>query len=178
MVEVVEYNPEWINDFEGLKKIYLDAVKDVNVRIEHIGSTSIPNLWAKPIIDIAVVHYKKSDFDIIKKSLEAIGYVHRGDLGITNREAFGYKGKKQLPKHHLYVCLDGILALRNQTLFRDYLKENEDAVLEYGRLKKELAQKYDIDKYCYRKTEFIIGILKKCGLSQTELDEIIKMNEI
>lgn len=178
MITVTQYNPKWKQDFNNLKSMYECSITDAKIEIEHIGSTSVEGLCAKPVVDIAIVYYNESDFDNIKSQLESIGYEHRGDLGITNREAFNYVGNEKLVEHHLYVCLDGILSLRNQLLFRNYLRKNKDAVIEYSKLKKKLALKYEIDEYCYHKTEFITSILKKCGLSEDEINEIKKMNEI
>lgn len=178
MVEIKKYNPEWVSDFKLLKDNYEDSIKDVEVSVEHVGSTSVEGLCAKPVIDIVIIYYREDDFKSIKSSLENIGYIHRGDLGITNREAFRYTGKDKLPKHHLYVCLDGILALRNQILFRDYLRSHKDAVDKYAKLKRDLAKHYEIDEYCHHKTGFITDILKKCGISNKEIDQIKNMNEI
>lgn len=178
MIAIEKYNPIWEEYFYEFKSTYEDNISDVKYIVEHVGSTSVKGLCAKPIIDIVIVYYQDSDFENLKIQLESIGYKHIGDLGITNREAFKYIGDEKRPKHHLYVCLDGILALRNQILFRDYLRENKDVSSQYCRLKKELAKQYDRDEYCYYKTEFITGILKKYGLSDEEIDAIKLMNKI
>lgn len=178
MIIIEDYNPKWAENFKLLKGMYERNICNVDIEILHIGSTSVKGLCAKPIIDISIIYYDDSDFENIKKQLEYIGYKHRGDLGITNREAFKYIGNEDLPSHHLYVCLNGILSIRNSVLFRNYLREHKDAAKEYCRIKRELAKQYEIVEYCYYKTEFITGILKKCGLTKDEITEIIKMNEI
>jgi len=180
MIEITDYNPQWKNDFDKLKKFYLNNIKGVPLIIEHVGSTSVEELCAKPIIDIVIVHHNMNDFVVIKKCLENLGYCHRGDLGITNREAFKYQGNILFPKHHLYVCLDGILALENQINFRNYLIKYPQKAKEYGKLKMELAKLHenDINKYCEAKTNFILNVLRKCEFSEEALQEIKEMNRI
>jgi len=105
-VIVEEYNPEWVSWFDQICFFFESKLEPYVLRIEHVGSTSIPGMVAKPIIDFDIV-IQLSDFAEIKSRLEAIGYVHQGDQGIPEREAFAMTNielKEQFPPHHLYVC--------------------------------------------------------------------------
>ena len=133
------------------------ALGQLAMRIEHVGSTSVEGLSAKPIIDIDVVIKDYTVFEEVVSALETIGYRHEGDLGIAGREAFKYKGKDHLRKHHLYVCPEDSSELKRHIAFRDYLRTHSDAVLEYSRIKEEGAKLYpnDIDRYIEHKSPFI-----------------------
>ena len=101
-VIVEDYNPEWKNEFERIKEELLIVLSGKINSIEHVGSTSVEGVAAKPIIDIDVVIEK--NFEEVKKALESIGYIYEGNLGIYGREAFAYENKPHLMVHHLYVC--------------------------------------------------------------------------
>ena len=110
-VTVESYNPEWSSWFEKLSDFLQSGLREYAVRIEHVGSTAVPGMIAKPIIDIDVV-IQKSHFEKTKTCLEEIGYSHLGDLGIAEREAFDLVDielRRQFPPHHLYVCDTEIL---------------------------------------------------------------------
>src|SRR5262245_51865013 len=94
----------------------------VAVTIEHVGSTAVPGLAAKPIIDMDVVIRSRSDLPAVITRLATLGYQHQGDLGIPDREAF--RPPPGLPPHHLYVCLAGCAALRNHITLRDHLRSH------------------------------------------------------
>ncbi len=165
-VVVLPYNAEWKSNFEAIKAELLIVLDNLPISIEHVGSTSIEGLAAKPIIDIDIVIKDYSVFDYVVKALEQIGYWHRGDLGIKDREAFGYLGKEHLQKHHLYVCPMDSKELKRHITFRDYLREHPEAVEAYGQIKKEGARLYpdNIEEYIEYKSEFIDQIYQKCGL--------------
>ena len=103
-VAVVPYNPEWKSDFEKIKAELEAALSDLIIGIEHVGSTSVQGLSAKPCIDIDVIMKDYSVFDDVVQKLAILGYVHEGNLGIEDREAFKYEDKPHLRTHHLYVC--------------------------------------------------------------------------
>ena len=139
-VMVVPYNPEWKNEFERIKSHLENTVGDMSVRIEHVGSTSVEELWAKPIIDIDIVIENRDDFEKVKNSLERIGYYHEGDLGIEGREAFGYDEKNEFMKHHLYVCHKDSQQLKNHIEFRNHLRQNKDDRDRYSEVKAKAAR--------------------------------------
>ena len=163
-VIVEDYNPNWISEFQKIKSELLKILNHKIIDIHHIGSTSVPQLFSKPIIDIDIEI--NNNFNEVKSLLESIGYIHEGNLGIDGREAFKYTNKAHLMKHHLYVLNKDSKELKRHLTFRDYLKNHIDDVKKYGALKKELAEKYpyDIDAYIKGKSHFIENIYKKCGL--------------
>lgn len=148
---VESYNSCWPDWFNEIKKYLGKAVDDACLRIEHVGSTSIPGMTAKPIIDIIIV-IKLERWQKVKSLLEEIGYFHNGDQGIPQREVFipGETGlRTSLPDHHLYVCPETSPELRKETAFRDYLKEHHTERVRLSDLKWQLAEKYKNDKYPY-----------------------------
>lgn len=165
-VVVEPYNEEWKSDFIAIRD-ELDAVlKDIVLKIEHVGSTSVEGLSAKPVIDIDVVIKDTTVLADVISALQTIGYFHEGDLGIPGREAFKYEGKEHLRKHHLYVCSQDSEELKRHITFRDYLRSNPDAVEEYSKIKEEAANLYPwgIDKYIEHKSPVIEMIYKRIGL--------------
>ena len=163
---VLPYDEGWERDFEDIREELAAALGGNALRIEHVGSTSVKGLSAKPIIDIDVVIEDNTRLDAVILALEKIGYHYEGDLGIAGREAFRYEGKEHLREHHLYVCPQDSPELKRHTAFRDYLRSHEDAVGEYSRIKKEGAGLYpdDIDKYIRHKSPFIEKIYSEIGL--------------
>lgn len=186
-IKIEDYNPKWAHAFNELKKALQEHVSKTLV-IEHVGSTSVPGLAAKPIIDIDIIVKSKKDVTKLIDSLEALGYIYKGDMGIEGREVF-LRSINDVPllkehhskwfAHHLYVCIEGSLPLRNHLALREYLMAHEEAVIEYGELKKALAHKYphDMDKYIEEKTPFITRILKSEGFSEEDIKQVEKDNE-
>lgn len=158
-VVVLPYDEKWKQDFIVIKNEISQALGDVAISIEHVGSTSVEGLAAKPIIDLDVVVKKEKINDAIS-ALQSIGYIHEGDLGIPGREAFAYDGKEHLQQHHLYVCPEDSLELKRHLAFRDYLRTHSKTVDEYGKIKMEAAALYpeDIDKYIEHKSSVIENI--------------------
>ncbi len=178
LVVVSAYDPEWQSTFERIRANVWPAVQHAALSIEHVGSTSVPGLRAKPVIDACIVVASRRDIPHVVKGLAKIGYVHRGDLGVPGREAFKQPGA--FPKHHLYASHRGSLNLKNQLGLRDYLRTHPEAATEYGDLKEMLAKRFpeDIDSYIAGKTEFIIGILQQTGLTGEELATIRDINKL
>ena len=165
-VVVEPYDENWKRDFERIAAELTDALGETAPAVEHVGSTSVPGLAAKPVIDIDVVIRDREALGDAVGKLAAIGYTHEGDLGIPGREAFAYEGKEHLKKHHLYVCARDSEELRRHLAFRDYLRAHPEAVREYGRIKAEGAalHPYDIDAYIAHKAPFIERIYRELGL--------------
>ncbi len=164
---VEPYNPKWAEEFDRIKSVILPLISDNIISFEHIGSTSVIGLWAKPVIDIDII-IEDGMLPIIIEKLAIIGYHHRGDLGIIGREAFGYKDeeKANLMKHHLYVCHKDNAELRQHLAFRDYLRKNPEYCEKYSKIKIEMARKYphDIDSYIRGKEPVVMEIYKLCGI--------------
>lgn len=163
-VIVTEYNPKWTIEFEKIKEELLTVLGGKAIAIEHVGSTSVEGLAAKPIIDIDVVI--NGGFKKVREALEAIDYIYEGDLGIPGREAFRYIDKPHLMMHHLYVCSQGCEELHRHITFRNYLREHPEDRDAYGSVKMEMAKKYpeNIESYCAGKQQVIETIYRKCGL--------------
>lgn len=164
-VVVEKWKPRWKYEYE---KIVASLGKDIiynSIKIEHVGSTSVEGLSAKPVIDFDIV-IEKDKFAIIKELLNKKGYEYEGDLGIEGREAFSYSGKEELMTHHLYVCPKDSKELFKHITFRDFLKNNPALASEYSKVKEQAAVLYpdDIDKYMEFKSEIIEKIYKRCGL--------------
>lgn len=176
-VQVVAYDPEWPRTFDLIHAAVWPAVQHAAIALEHVGSTSVPGLRAKPVIDACIVGASRRDIPHIVKALARIGYVHRGELGVPDREAFQHP--ESLPRHHLYASHRGSLSLKNHLGLRDYLRAHPEAAKEYGNLKTTLANRFrdDIDAYIAGKTEFILAILGKIGLTNEELAAIRSINE-
>ena len=164
-VVVVPYDETWKQNFIDIRNELADALGELAESIEHVGSTSVEGLSAKPIIDIDVVIKDRTMLDKVIEALEKIGYRHEGDQGIPGREAFKYEDKDHLMKHHLYVCAEDANELKRHMAFRDYLRSHPEAVKEYSRVKTEGAKLYpeDIDSYIEYKAPFIEGIYKVIG---------------
>ena len=160
-VRLEDYNPEWKNSFELEKIVLSNIFKDIALSIEHVGSTSIEGLSAKPIIDILVIIKTFSDFETVRYYFEKEPYSIK--LDSPEDEILIRKGDETNRTHFIHVVELGSDRQINTLLFRDYLRENKDAVLEYENLKKELAIKYADDRkmYTVSKNDFIQGILKK-----------------
>ena len=175
-VVVVPYDPSWAEQFNAVRNSLLAALKGVPVRsIEHVGSTSVPGLAAKPRLDIDVV-VAGDAVPAARAALEAAGYTWLGDLGITDRHAF--RAPDQAPPRNVYVVVDGCLALRNHLAVRDLLRRDARLRDDYGRHKLGLAARDydDVDQYVLDKSLVLQRILAAAGLGRDELNAIEAMN--
>jgi GrpB-like predicted nucleotidyltransferase (UPF0157 family) len=165
-VVVLPYDKAWSAAFEKIRKEIEGAVGDLIIGIEHVGSTSVEGMSAKPCIDLDVVIKDYSVFDKVIGKLESIGYTHEGDLGIKDREAFKYTNKPHLMEHHLYVCPAYSEELRRHITFRDFLRKDPDAARRYSAVKEEAARLFpsNIDKYIEYKSPCIKELYAECGL--------------
>ena len=165
-VTVVPYDAAWESAFEEIKREIEAVIGDMILGIEHIGSTSVKGMSAKPCIDIDVIIKDYSVFDEITEKLGTIGYIHEGDLGIKDREAFKYTEKPHLMMHHLYVCPQHSEELHRHITFRDFLRQNPEAVMKYSYVKEKAAELFpdNIDKYIAYKTPCIEELYSTCGL--------------
>ena len=175
-VVVVPYDPRWPEQFLAIREELASALTDVPVRsIEHVGSTAVPGLAAKPRLDIDVV-IPAQHLDAARTALEAAGYACRGDLGIPDRHAF--RAPDDDPARSVYVVIDASLALRNHLAVRDLLLRDEQLRDEYGRFKLELARREysNGDEYAVAKSSLIQRILAAAGFAQSELVAIDAVN--
>lgn len=141
-VTVEPYSSLWATQFLTIKSQLITHLQNTSYQsIEHIGSTSIPNLPAKPILDIDIVATPSQLSSIITAlSKPDTGYLYMGELYIKHRHAFRAPGME--PVRNLYVCIKGSAALRNHIGVRDLLLRDEGLREEYGRVKMELGERY------------------------------------
>ncbi|RYZ54832.1 MAG: GNAT family N-acetyltransferase [Sphingobacteriales bacterium] len=186
MIEIVPYSSSWPADFERLKAVYMQRLPSTVKAIEHVGSTAVPGLDAKPVLDIDIVVEDAGEIPGIINRLSELGYIHVGDRGIPGREAFeqlketGPFGLDQQswPRHNLYLCINGSASLRNHLLVREALRTDEGLRSKYAALKHQLAEAAggDINAYVEGKSSFLTGILLQQGFAENELEVIIEQN--
>ena len=152
IVTVVKYNPSWISEFESERKLLIIQLGDI---INHIGSTAVPRLMSKPIIDILLEVKNLEELDNYSHKLESIAYEAMGELGISGRRYFRKGGDNRT--HQIHAFQTGDAHLIRHLAFRDYLIEHKGVANEYGRLKFDIAQRCDndIEKYCDEKDAFV-----------------------
>ena len=174
-IRVVAYDPAWPEQFRRVRFDLEAALADVPIiAIEHVGSTSVPGLAAKPILDIDVV-VARAHLPATIASLEAAGYRHLGDLGITDRHAM--EAPDRSPRRNVYVVVDGSLALRNHLALRDALRGDARLRDAYASVKIALAERTrDIGTYIAGKSDVIGRVLAGAGFSAADLAEIAAAN--
>lgn len=166
-VIVLPYDPAWQKAFQDIQAFLNQALSDLIIEIEHVGSTSVIGLAAKPIIDIDIVIDGYHVFDEVRRELESLGYRHEGDLGIKDREAFKYDNLPGFMKHHLYVCPKDSVELKRHLSFRDHLRKSQEDRDRYSEIKLKAAKHHplDIDGYIEEKSPFIEAIYQKISNS-------------
>lgn len=169
------HDPAWAAEFEALRDVYAGAFGKLIVRIEHVGSTAVPNLLAKPILDIDIVMPGYEVFPEIVAHLKGLGYTHAGDQGIRQREVFKplddsapfTSPPRKWMSHHLYVCPADSLELRRHLIFRDALRAHDHLRQEYERRKLDIAERSGGDRKVYAQIketacrDFVEGVLSR-----------------
>lgn len=187
MINVEDYNPNWPQQFQAIKEILMLMAGKYIETIEHVGSTSVPGLAAKPILDVDIIVKDEATLHQALPMLRAIGYNFAGDMDVKDRYAFHSRSNLSpntgegtvWPAHNLYCCIAGSLALKNHLSFRDALRNAPELALEYGELKKKIALKTtDIDTYVSLKSPFIAKVLDIAGFSSDQIKETIEQNEV
>jgi GrpB-like predicted nucleotidyltransferase (UPF0157 family) len=165
---VVDYDPGWPERFLFLQKRIAGALGSMAVAIEHVGSTAVPDVPAKPIIDIDVLLATETDFDAVIDRLAKLGYVHEGNLGIAEREAFA--APVHDARHHLYVCPPGSTTFQKHLVFRDYLRAHPTEAKAYADLKRSLALQFRDDRPAYTagKSAFVAEIVSRAMSAAAE----------
>jgi GrpB-like predicted nucleotidyltransferase (UPF0157 family) len=174
------HNPDWASEFDALREVYMGSLGKLVLGVEHIGSTAVPHLRAKPILDIDLVMPCYDLFPDIVAHLRRLGYTHNGDQGIKEREAFKPLDDTApymlLPRywmaHHLYVCPVNSLELRRHIIFRDALRAHVDLRQEYENRKLDIAGRSGGDRKVYARLkeiecrEFVESVLSANGHCQ------------
>lgn len=169
MIVVTEYDPVWPQQFEQLRREYAAAMAAAGVpvvAIEHVGSTSVPGLAAKPVIDCDIV-VARPDVAAASEVLTGLGFKPEGELGIPLRWAFKEPGR--LAGTNTYVVVAGSLALRNHLAVRDTLRADAALQEEYARVKRRAgATAANIDDYGRAKNATVQKVLAAAGLTEAE----------
>lgn len=176
-VEVVPYSPSWPAQFELIAGGLRQALAGLSsARVEHVGSTSVPGLAAKPILDIDII-VEGEELVSAVNALCAVGYVHRGDLGVVGREVFHAPDDR--PRRHVYVCRAGTLNVRNHLAVRDVLRQRADLRDEYAAVKLALAAdpEMEIGTYIARKSAVLQKVLAESDLTADERLQILRLND-
>ena len=176
-VDVVPYSHHWPAQFDQVARaLRLGLSRVTSASVEHVGSTSVPGLAAKPILDIDVV-VDGDEMMAAIAAMEAIGYTHRGDFGVTDREAF--TAPDDGLRRHVYVCRRGSLNVRNHLAVRDVLRVREDLRDEYAAVKLALAADpaMDIDTYIAGKSAVLQKVLVVSKFSDDERFQILRLND-
>ena len=173
MITVVEYDLAWPERFEMLRSEYATAMARAGVpviAIEHVGSTSVPGLAAKPVIDCDIV-VREAHVAAASNVLASLGFTPQGELGIPQRWAF--KEPARLSGTNTYVIAHGCLSLRNHLALRDVLRADAALRDEYAAVKRQAgARAANIDEYGQAKAHVMQKILAAGGLTEAELASI------
>jgi len=155
IIEVVEYDPKWPEEFEREARAISVVLRDQDARIHHIGSTAVPGLKAKPVIDIMLEVKDVAELDAHETEMKNLGYIPKGEYGIPGRR-FYLKGLYDRT-HHIHAFKAGSPDVQRHIAFRNYLIANPSIAREYEKLKVRCANicNNDIDKYCSEKSKFI-----------------------
>jgi GrpB-like predicted nucleotidyltransferase (UPF0157 family) len=155
-VEVVPYRSDWPAKFTEEARDLQALFAGQMLSIHHFGSTSIPGICAKPIIDILLIVRDIEAVDALVPRLEKLGYHAVGEYGISGRRFF-YKGNDDLRSHHLHIYESGNPHILRHLVFRDYMRSHPMTARDYARLKEELAHQFpeDMDSYIAGKNAFV-----------------------
>lgn len=160
-VKIVPYNPVWERLFVAERERIAAAIGHHALAIEHVGSTAVPGLAAKPILDIAIGVESLDHVPACVAPLAGLGYEYKGENGLPERHYF----TRGLPHrtHHLHMVVVGGYQWSTLIPFRDHLRRNPDAVAQYQQLKEELAARFPHDRMAYTegKAEFIQSVLRQ-----------------
>jgi GrpB-like predicted nucleotidyltransferase (UPF0157 family) len=171
-VALVPHNPEWSQQANQEISRLLEGLSFSIIGVYHIGSTSIPGIKAKPILDFVM---EVDDLDDVLKSaaeFEALGYKSKGEFGIPGRQFF-IRDTDGERSHHLHVFQKGHPDIERHTIFRDYLRANPDAAQDYEKLKEKLAKRFpkQSSNYTAAKSDFILSMdeVARYWLEQNQL---------
>jgi len=157
-ISVVDYDSAWPALFDAESKLLHRTLGHAAHAIHHIGSTAVPGLAAKPIIDILLEVTALDALDALNQRMESIGYSAKGEFGIPGRRYFQKGGDDRT--HHLHAFARGDFNLARHLAFRDYLRGHPEVAREYGELKRAVAKtcENDIGRYCDGKDAFVKNI--------------------
>ena len=175
-VAISSYDAQWQRDFERISRQLWAVLHKIDVlAVEHVGSTSVPGLPAKPVIDIDIVVGREALSQAVD-ALSSVGYVYEGEKGVPGRHAFIAPDVD--PRRHVYVCIAGCLALRNHLAVRDTLRRDRELREDYARVKTALAEQdlENMDRYVAGKNAVLHKVLAAAGMSMEELEAVASAN--
>ena len=158
-MELKTHSPEWEKLFGQEKKLLTKILGEELVDVQHVGSTAIPNIKSKPIIDIAIFVKNFEDKNFFTKKLEELGYKYSKEKSSTERHFFT---KENSIKYYLSIANPKTSFFQRQTAFRDYLINHPEKAKEYEKIKEKLIKKFPSgkDKYSHGKSEFVKQVLR------------------
>lgn len=159
-VEIVDYDPGWPERFEKLAEELRDALGEVAVRVEHIGSTAVPGLAAKPVIDVQISVESFDPMNAYRDPLKFLGFHFRPDD--ESRHRFFFDAGSRSRTVHVHVCEAGGDWERRHLLFREYLRGHPDVAEEYARRKRDLAGRHrgNRESYTEAKDAFVENVMR------------------
>lgn len=161
LVEIVSYDPNWVSQFSMAKAALEGLLGDRVVAVDHIGSTAVPGLAAKPVIDIDITLSSSTDIPSATTDLVNQGYENRGNRYDDGVWAFLLKTTS--PQFRVYLCPPANRTHLDRLLFRDYLRQHQETAFRYAALKTQLAEQfpYDGDRYTSGKRQFVLETVRK-----------------
>jgi len=168
-VEVVPHNPQWRDAFEAEAKHVAAALGENVVAIHHIGSTAIPNIYAKPVVDLLVEVRDITEADGQSSAMESLGYEVMGEYGIPGRRYFRKDNQEGIRTHNIHAFEAGSAEVERHLAFRDYMIAHPVDAQRYSELKRKLAEKHpqSMDGYMDGKDGFIKEIDRKAAQWRT-----------
>lgn len=175
IVVLEDYNPKWKELFEEEKKILEEVLKEKAVRIEHVGSTAVPGLKSKPIIDICVVVKNLEDAREFEELLKPLDYHFREHQGVDDRYFYA-KGPEENRTHYVHCETEDSKSYQNHILFRDYLRNHPKYIKEYAKIKEELEKEYKNirSEYTKGKADFISKVIELAKKEKGETSDKVK----
>ena len=161
IVDVSDPNPEWASEYEVIAAQIRRATNGIELELEHIGSTSVPNLVAKPVIDVGILLPDELQFNELVAALSSINLIYRGEKGAVGGRMFVRESAPEFRTHHIHVYFKGAPEWDRYLIFRDNLRANATLREEYSALKRKLAVQYRDDRIAYTdaKFEFVNRVL-------------------
>lgn len=169
VVIIADPDPRWPEMFAQEEARIREALpRSLVTGVEHVGSTAVPDLAAKPIIDILVGVTSLKDGEQAAPLLTAIGYEDRGEFGIPGRLFFEKRENGTVRTHHLHMAEPGGEFWTDELLFRDYLRVHPDEARRYEQLKRDMARQHRFERteYTASKSEYILSVLDKARKEQ------------
>ncbi|HEX8395962.1 MAG TPA: GrpB family protein [Pyrinomonadaceae bacterium] len=168
-VEIVPHDPRWQEAFEAEAKQVASALGENVIAVHHIGSTAIPNIYAKPVIDLLVEVRDITEVDGRSSAMESLDYEAKGEFGIPGRRYFRKDNREGIRTHQIHAFETGSAEVKRHLAFRDYMIANPEDAQRYSELKRRLAEEHpqSIDGYMDGKDGFIKEIDRKAAQWRT-----------